>query len=76
MAKKNDDKITKAGAVELEEGELDNVTGGTSFLKLGDIEGESAIGVNKSGSFLKIDTVSVKDPVAKKPGGLTDIKFV
>lgn len=31
--KKKDDKITKAGAVELEENELDQVTGGAGKLK-------------------------------------------
>tara|TARA_R110000765_G_scaffold161351_1_gene265763 strand:- start:306 stop:497 length:192 start_codon:yes stop_codon:yes gene_type:complete len=33
MTDKKDDKITKAGAVELEENELDQVTGGAGKLK-------------------------------------------
>lgn len=41
MTDKKQDKVTKAGAVELEEGDLDKVQGGASYLKIGDIDGES-----------------------------------
>ncbi|MEP2987682.1 MAG: hypothetical protein ABJN65_16570 [Parasphingorhabdus sp.] len=57
MTDKKDDKVTEAGAVELEENELDQVTGGASYLKLGDIKGESAIEGEVKDSFLKIDRV-------------------
>lgn len=44
MTKKKDDKVTDAGAVELDENELDNVTGGASqFLKLDHGGGDSRV---------------------------------
>ena len=57
MTKKTDDKVTEAGAVELDENELDNVTGGASYLKLGDIKGES---FHKMGDFDAKKGVSVR----------------
>ena len=39
--KKPQDKVTKAGAVELEENELNEVQGGIGYIKLGGIDGES-----------------------------------
>ena len=61
MTNKKDDKITAAGAVELEENELDQVTGGAGFLKIGDIKGEIKIPDLKGG---------IKDvkPIARPPG--------
>lgn len=42
MSKPTDkDQVTDASAVELEEDDLDQAQGGASFLKLGDIDGES-----------------------------------
>jgi len=43
--RKDQNEITKAGAVELEENELDEVAGGSidAFLKIGDIVGESRV---------------------------------
>lgn len=40
-SKKPQDQKTNASAVELDESQLDDVEGGASFPKLGDIEGES-----------------------------------
>lgn len=57
MTKKTDDKVTEAGAVELDENELDNVTGGASYLKLGDIKGES---FHKMGDFDAKKGISVR----------------
>lgn len=41
MTDKKQDKVSKAGAVELDEGDLDKVQGGATYLKIGDIDGES-----------------------------------
>ena len=61
MTNKKDDKITEAGAVELEENELDQVTGGASYLKIGDIKGE-----------IKLGDIKNPTPISKGPGGLTE----
>ena len=56
MTNKKDDKITDAGEVELEENELDQVTGG-SYLKIGDIKGE-----------IKIGDIKNPTPISRVPG--------
>lgn len=70
---KSQDKITKAGAVELEENELDNVTGGAAYLKIGDIKGESNLLGDKAGlTGYKLGTTDLKIDSAKS---LTGHKF-
>ena len=57
MTNKKDDKITEAGAVELDENELDQVTGGASYTQ-NDTKGK------------KITTIIAKDPISRGPAGL------
>lgn len=56
MTNKKDNKITEAGAVELEENELDQVTGGASYTEM-DSKGK------------KITTIIAKDPISRGPAG-------
>lgn len=63
MTNKNDDKITEAGAVELDENELDQVTGGGSF----DGKGNDLKNIKISDSGIK-DGV-FKDSIRKGPSG-------
>ncbi|MEP2987681.1 MAG: hypothetical protein ABJN65_16565 [Parasphingorhabdus sp.] len=65
MTDKKDDKITEAGAVEIEESELDQVTGGTSYLKLGDIKGEE---ITKGDGYDKSIDILSHDWGTSKPG--------
>tara|TARA_R110000765_G_scaffold194126_1_gene299761 strand:+ start:280 stop:516 length:237 start_codon:yes stop_codon:yes gene_type:complete len=64
------DKITDAGTVELEENELDNVTGGAgaAYLKIGDIHGEISSIDDKIGKVgIKIGTAAIKIDNLKDP---------
>ena len=63
MTKKNDDKITAAGAVELEENELDQVTGGYTE---NDSKGKRITGISG------VNDPIVTGPIAKGPAGYID----
>jgi hypothetical protein len=56
--RKDQNEMTKAGAVELEENELDEVAGGSIdvFVKIGDIVGESRDTAKVGDLSLKLDT--------------------
>lgn len=66
MAKKTDDKVTDAGAVELEENELDQVTGGVGFLKIDTISGESIDKTISANSLKLADGKRIDSTVGNK----------
>lgn len=68
MTNNKDDKITEAGAVELDENELDQVTGGSSDI------------YTKGDGLKKISTTDpdfkegiVKDPIRRAPSGFDSV---
>ncbi|MBC2777060.1 hypothetical protein [Parasphingopyxis marina] len=66
--KKTEGKVTKSGAVELDENELGDVQGGIGYLKIGDIKGESLeFNANSIGErTLKIEDQAYKTALSSK----------